>query len=445
MNIQIPNAINQREYQNRRKKIFNKMDNNSIAIIANNKAKIRSRDNHYPLQPNNDFYYLTGFDEINAVAILTKENNKNIYILFSEAKNLVKESWQGEIIGQQKAITEFMADESYPIDQLSVKFLQMLSNKECIYRQWQCNHRLEMLFKKTMYQLQQERMPKNFIANTVKNFDILIHELRLIKSPAEIEQLQYAIDVSILGHIKMMQKCQAGAFEYQLQAEFSYIMQNHNCLQYAYNPIVASGNNSCILHYDKSQKQLQDGELLLADVGACYNYYNADITRTYPVNGKFNNAQQAIYEAVLAAQLAGEKKLQIDISYQEYSDEVAKTITLNLKDLGLLQGNFDDLWQQKAYKKFYFHGAGHYLGLDVHDVGNYYDSGKSIKFKENMVMTNEPGIYIPYGSSNVAEKWWGIGIRLEDNIVITKDKVKVLSEKLPKTISEIELLCNNKN
>lgn len=428
------------EYKNRRQKIFEKMEDNSIAFIPAAPEKFRSRDNLYSYNPSYDFLYLTGFLEPEAVAILIKQAGQQQFILFNRPHRPEEERWVGRYAGQDGAIKDYHADEAYSIDDIDHRMPELISGKDHLYYAWEREKEFDEKLSKHMQALEHRSRMGYKAPQILHNIEAIVHELRLFKTPLEIEHMRLATEICAQGHIAAIKATKPGKFEYQLQAEFTYIAQQSNCLEYAYTPIVAAGNNACTLHYITNQAELKDGDLLLIDAGCEYQHYSSDITRTFPINGKFSDEQKAVYEKVLAAQLAGMDTLKPGKTRQDFIDTIAETITHGLVELGLLTGKVSELLETKAYQKFYPHSPGHWIGLDTHDVGTYTTNHKQREFEPGMVTTNEPGIYIPHGTEGVDKKWWGIGARIEDDILITKDGHDVLSQSVPKTIDEIEAL-----
>jgi Xaa-Pro aminopeptidase len=429
-----------KEYKSRRQKVFAQMEDNSIAFIPAAPEKFRSRDNLYAYNPNYDFYYLTGFLEPEAVAVLTKVNGKEKFVLFNRPHRPEEELWVGAYAGQDGAIEKYGADESYSIDKIDKLMPDFITGKDHLYYAWEREKEFDEKLSKHMQAIEHRSRMGYKAPQILHNIETIVHELRLFKTPEEIKQMRFATEVAAQAHVAAIKACAPGKFEYQLQAEFTYVAQQANCLEYSYTPIVAAGNNACTLHYITNQEKLNDGDLVLIDAGCEFHHYSSDITRTFPVNGKFTDEQKAVYEKVLAAQLAGMETLKPGTSRQAFVDTTAETITQGLVELGILKGKVSKLVEQKAYRKFYPHSPGHWIGLDTHDAGNYITNNKQRAFEPNMVTTIEPGIYIPYGTEGVDKKWWGIGVRIEDDVLITENGYDVLSKDVPKTIDDIEAL-----
>lgn len=412
----------QNEYIARRKKLSGLLPAASIVLLPGAKIQYRNADAEYPFRQNSDFYYLTGFSEPDAFLVIRKDgDNKLKYILFNLPHDPEAEIWSGKRIGQDEACKTYAADEAYVVDQMQPVVSKLLQDMQHIY------------------------CPKDFdlsawdnIPESVVNVLPLIHEMRLIKSAIEISELRKAAQISAQAHNQLLQACHPGVFEYQLEAMFTGYCMQEGCRALAYTPIVASGNNACTLHYVENTKKIADKELVLIDAGGEFNNYAADITRTIPANGKFSVEQRAIYELVLAAQLRGIEQVKPGNTWNKVQEGMLQVIVQGLVELGIMQGEVDQLIKDKAYRKFYMHSSGHWLGLDVHDAGTYQIEEKWRKFVPGMVLTVEPGIYISKGCDGVAEKWHGIGVRIEDDILVTDGGNEVLSQDAIKQVIDIE-------
>lgn len=399
--------------QKRRKKLLSKLDKNALAIICTNSEVRRNNDVCFPFRPDSNFWYLTGFNEPDAIAVFTQNN----YVIFLQEKDKNKELWEGKRLGVDNAKTTLMADDAYPIKDFFKQIKKFIKKDTLIYY---------------------DNTTSNKFANKIaakypqsKTITPYIAEMRLIKEKIEIEKMQEAAKISMKAHKKAMQKVKPGMFEYQVMALFDFEFSSNNT-QHAYNPIVATGENACTLHYTENNKALGDNELLLIDAGCEFEYYAADITRTFPVNGKFSKEQKQIYSIVLKAQKAAINKLMPDMTITQAHQVASEVIENELVKLGIIK---DDL----ELSEFYMHGTSHWLGLDVHDCGQYKINNKPRKLKPGMVMTVEPGIYIRK-NDKIDDKYWNIGIRIEDNVLITDSGNKVLTKALVKEIADIEKL-----
>ncbi len=429
------------EYIKRRRKLLRDIGKNSIAILPTATEKTRNRDSHYPFRADSDFQYLTGFNEPDAIAVFIPNRKPAQFILFCRERDPKMELWNGYRAGLQGAIDEYGADDAFPIDDIGDILPGLLENRSRIFYDIGAHEHFDQQLISWINQLNQHgragiETPQTFIA-----LSTLLHEMRLIKSPAEIKCMRKAAKISAKAHCSAMQTCQPGMKEYEVEAELLYVFKQHGC-QTAYNSIVGSGKNGCILHYTENNAVLNNGDLLLIDAGAELDGYASDITRTFPVNGQFSTEQAAIYNIVLKAQLAAIQRIKPGVTWDTPHNTAIACITEGLIKLGLLKGNKNKLIHDKAYNKFYMHRTGHWLGLDVHDVGRYKINNKWRRFEPGQVLTVEPGIYIQSNNKSVAKKWWNIGIRIEDDILVTATGHEVLSKDVPKTIADIESLMS---
>lgn len=432
--------IKMTEFAKRRKQLMQKMGPTGIVILAAAPVSTRSGESDYPYRQQSDFYYLTGFEEPEAVAILAPKSKGGEFILFNRIRNRDEEIWTGSRAGQTGACKEFGADEAYPIEQLIKKLPEFLIGREEIHYTLGSNRAFDKVLLDAMNKIRGKirsgtQSPLAFVdlTNTV-------HEMRVIKSSTEIALMRKAAKISAAAHIQAMTACRPGMNEYQLEATITYQFQINGARYPAYTPIIGSGINSCILHYVDNNRVIADKSIVLVDAGCEYEYYASDVTRTFPANGRFTAEQRAIYEIVLAAQLAGIKAVRPEAEWCAVQNAIIKIITQGLIDLKLLKGNLHDLLEKQAYSKFYMHGAGHWLGLDVHDVGRYKSHGKWRRMQPGMVLTVEPGIYIPAGTPGVAKQWHNIGVRIEDDVLVTATGNEVLSGDAPKMIKDIEAI-----
>ena len=430
--------MTQTEFKRRRRQLMRMMGKDSIAILPAAATRIRNGDVHYPYRPDSDFYYLTGFAEPEAVAVLIPGRKQGEYILFCREKDADKERWDGAIAGQEGAVEEYETDDSFPITDLNDILPRMLEQCERVYYAMGCDPDLDQNMSSWISQIRGKarsgvHTPQEFIA-----LDHYLHDMRLYKSRSEIAAMRKAAKISAAAHKRLMGECRPGMKEYQLEASFLHECSRRGARQQAYSPIVGGGNNATVLHYVDNSDKLENGDLVLIDAGCELDYYASDITRTFPVNGKFTPPQAQLYQLVLDAQLAAIKQLKPGNAYNAPHKAAVRTLTRGLVKLGLLKGQPAKLVREEKYKKFFMHGTGHWLGMDVHDVGDYKIDGHWRQLEPGMVLTIEPGLYIPRGSKGVAKKWQGIGIRIEDDILVTRDGCEVLSADAPKTITEIE-------
>lgn len=438
--------ISKQEFARRRKQFMAQMEPDSIAIVPSSRELIRNRDCEYPFRQDSDFYYLTGFAEPDAVLILMPGRKKHgQYILFCRDRDPTMELWNGYRAGPEGACEDYGADDAFPIGDIDDILPGLLEGRERVYYAMGRNAEFD---RKVMGWVNVIRSKVRAGAHPPGEFldlDHILHDLRLYKSAAEIRVMHKAGKISANAHIRAMQFCKPGVMEYQLEAEILHEFALNGARHPAYSTIVGAGKNGCILHYIENSSKIKDGDLILIDAGCELEHYAADITRTFPANGTFSKEQKALYEVVLKAQLAAIKTIKPGGHWNQAHDVTVKVITEGLVELGLLKGDVKKLIEKEAYRDFYMHRAGHWLGMDVHDVGDYKVANKWRVLEEGMVMTVEPGIYVSPNNTKVAKKWRGIGIRIEDDVVVTKDGYKVLTDDVPKTVDEIEALMAEAN
>ncbi len=422
----------------RRERVFDAIGADGIAVVFAAPERRRSNDTFYPYRQDSDFYYLTGFDEPEAALILDGKERSSL--LFCREKHPERETWDGFRYGTEQAQITFGVDRCDTIDNLEKTLAECLRGHRQLYALWNRYPRREALLRRAWYTL---RSPVNNEPQPQTCVDLrtLLDPMRLVKDEVELNLLRRAAVISAQGHLHAMRITHAGMHEYQLEGEIACIFARHGARQVAYNSIVASGQNACTLHYVNNADTLRDGDLLLIDAGAEYGCYAGDISRTFPVNGRFSTAQRDLYQIVLAANQAVIAAAHAGVTYAALSDLAIKYLTQGLIDLKLLNGSLDDNIEQKTYRRFYMHGIGHWLGLDVHDVGDRFEHGQPIVLRENMCMTVEPGLYIP-ADDDIPAALRGIGIRIEDNIIIHSDHAEVYTADVPKEIDAIEALMD---
>lgn len=431
--------ITAREYAQRRQRILKAIGEGSVAIIPAAQEKLRNGDVSYRYRQDSNFHYVTGFPEPEAVAVLIPGRGKGEYVLFNRQRDRAQETWFGPCIGQGGAYEHYGVNEAFPISQIEKELPRLLQSCKHIYYPF----RGEASFERRLRQWRHEahkQVRAYGIANALFDIEPILSEMRLYKSQAEVDLMAKAAQFSVTAHKRVMGLCKQASNEKEIEAEFLYAIAADGCRDSAYPSIVASGKNACILHYQENNAPLKAGELLLIDAGAEYQHYAADITRTYPIRGHFSSEQRAIYEWVLRAQLAAIDRVVPGTPYNLIQDTIVKIMTEGLCELGILKGRVQDLLEQRAYQRFYMHSSGHWLGIDVHDVGCYKINEQWRSLDPGMVLTVEPGIYIGPDCSEVESKWRGIGIRIEDDILVTETGCQVLSGDLPKTISSLENL-----
>lgn len=430
------------DFQLHRDNFFANMAENSIALFSAAQEVTRSNDTEYPFCQNKSFYYLTGFNEPDALLVLLKRDNTEQTILFSLPKDKLQEVWHGRRVGQAQACDKYGFDQCFTLDEKNNLVVQYLNGLSQVYFSFDdqklTTHVFELLAKVRASVRQGTKAPMQLV-----DASPLINEQRLIKSANEIELMRQANYISCLAHKRAMQKTQVGLFEYQIENEILHEFTRHGARHPAYATIVAGGDNANILHYTNNSEQLNDNELLLIDAGGELSGYAADITRTFPINGKFSSAQKTLYELVLSAKSEVISAIKPGVSFAELNDIANTCLTQGLVELNILSGDLADLIEEKACKKYFIHGLGHWLGLDVHDVGDYQINTDKLQcraFEPGMVLTIEPGLYMPLDDTDIEPQWRGIGIRIEDNIVVTKSGYENLTQNCPETVTDIEAL-----
>ncbi len=428
------------EFAKRRKQLMRQIGSSGILIVSAAPISHRNSDCEHAYRQQSDFYYLTGFDEPEAVAVFLPKRKAGEFVLFNRPKNRAEEIWTGLRAGQDKACSFYGADQSFPIKELKAKLPELLDNRQEIYYSLGINKRFDNLLLNTVNSVRRKRQSYPAFIDIAP----ILHDMRLIKTPAEITLMRKAADITANAHIRAMQFCKPGINEYQLEAEFVYECQRNGGRFQAYTPIVGSGENTCILHYTQNDQVINNGELVLIDAGCEYQNYASDVTRTFPANGKFSPEQSAVYDIVLEAQMAAIKAVKPGASSATYHEIALKILVQGLKDLKILKGDISSLIETRAYAPFYMHKAGHWLGLDVHDVGRYKVNGKWRVLEPGMTLTVEPGLYLSADIKGLAKRWHNIGVRIEDDILVTKNGPEVLTHKAPKKMAEIESLMGKK-
>ena len=432
----------QADFQERRDILAGEMGLRSIAIIATSPVAMRNRDADYKFRSDSSFFYLTGFAEPEAVAVIetfdTEEEGYS-YSLFCRERDREMEIWNGYRAGVDGAVDDYDADDAYAIDLLDDEILEKLQNKDKLFYRIGQQADFDARVAKWIATASGESRKGASVPAQVIQLDRIIDELRLHKSADELELMQIASDISAEAHTRAMQMVKPGMMEYALEAELNYVFGKNGCVP-SYNSIVGGGANGCILHYVENDKELKDGDLVLIDAACEYQLYASDITRTFPVNGKFSPEQKALYEVILKAQIAAIDAVRVGNSYKEPHHVAVRIMVQGLLDLGLIQGNLEEIIQKESFRQFYMHGTGHWLGMDVHDVGSYKVEGDWRTYEEGMVVTVEPGLYIAPDDETVDAKWRGIGIRIEDDVAVTKNGPRVLTAAVVKSVEEIETL-----
>ena len=425
-----------------------RMDPNSVAIIPAAREAVRSHDTNYRYRQNSDFFYLTGFDEPDAVAVIAPSQQRK-FTMFVRPRDPERAIWDGYRAGVEGAVADYSADEALPIADFDAKLPEILDGPASLYYAFgHANYELdEKIIRQLTLMRETNRRPLE-PPQTIIDPTLILHEMRVFKSEAEVELMQRAADIAAAAHVEAMQSARAGMKEYEIEAMLEASFRRQGAAGSSYTSIVGSGANATTLHYITNQDTLRDGDLLLVDAGAEYQGYASDITRTFPINGKFTQAQRDIYELVLKTQLSCIDMVRPGVRLEDLKTHSVEMLTEGMIKLGLLKGDPEKLIEEKKYMQFYMHNLGHFLGIDVHDAGRYYFNGESRPAEPGMVMTIEPGLYISPDTKNIPEgfnqdvpaKYLGIGVRIEDDVLVTEKGARVLTHKVPKEPREIEEL-----
>jgi Xaa-Pro aminopeptidase len=428
------------------KRFIDQMEPNSIAIIPAAHEATRSYDTEYKFRQDSDFWYLTGFPEPDAVAVIDPANKRAPYTLYVRPRNVEMETWFGRREGVEGAMKNHGAAKAFSVEKFAADLPKLLDGHEKLYYRFSVDKNLDQRILGYLSNQRQRRLKTAYPPHTIIDPTIIIGEMRLHKTDEEVEHMQRAADIAAEAHVLAMQSVKPGMNEFQVESLIESYMRHHGASGVAYNSIIGGGANATILHYVENNRELNDGDLLLIDAGAEYKGYASDITRTFPINGRFTQAQRDVYDVVLDVQercIEATKTGQTVKGRQELSIEL---LTEGMRKLGLLKGKTQDLIKKKAYMKYYMHGVGHYLGLDVHDAGRYFTdqtAKNSRPFAPGMVLTVEPGLYIPPDDKSAPARYRGIGIRIEDDVLVTEEGNRNLTTKVPKHPEEIEDLMNS--
>ncbi len=431
--------IKQKEFARRRDHLMELSGESSVIIVRSAPEKFRNNDAHYPYRQDSDFLFLSGFNEPDAMLVLLPEEKAGHSILFCRERDPQREMWNGLMAGTAGAVEQLGVDQAYPITEMQQRLPKLLQGRERIYYDLGKDADFDQLLIGWMNEFRSETRKKYLAPDEIIALDHNLHEMRLFKSRTEIIAMKKSARVAIVAHQRAMAVCKPGLNEADIHAELLHTFTRNQC-DAAYIPIVGGGANACVLHYIANRDLLNDSDLLLIDAGAEYDGYASDITRTFPVNGKFSGAQKDLYEVVLAAQLKAIDEVHAGVPWEHVHETAVQVATEGMLDLGILKGSLEEALEEEHFQDFYVHNTGHWLGLDVHDVGGYEIDGHSRVLEPGMVLTVEPGIYIPESARNVAATWRGMGIRIEDNVAVTRDAADVLSADLGKTVDEIEAL-----
>ena len=433
--------IRQKEFATRRQQLMEFCGEDSVIIAGTAKPKVRNNDTHYAYRQDSDFLYLSGFTEPEAMMVLLPEDQGGRSILFCRERDPHREMWDGLMAGTERAVTHFGFDEAYPISDMKKRLPKLLHGRERVYYDLGKDSDFDHLLIGWMNDFRAKTRKKFHAPDEIVALDHNLHEMRLFKSRTEITAMRKSARVAAAAHKRAMQTCRPGMNEADIHAELLHTFTHNQC-EASYIPIVGGGANACVLHYISNKAPLNDGDLLLIDAGAEYAGYASDITRTFPVNGKFSGAQRDLYELVLTSNLKAIDEVRAGMPWDHVHETAVQVATEGMIELGILKGSLEEALEEEHFKDFYVHNTGHWLGLDVHDVGEYEIDGHSRILESGMVLTVEPGIYIPASCTAVAEQWRGLGIRVEDDVVVTKGTADVLSSDVCKTIDEIEHLMS---
>ncbi len=425
------------------KRFIDQMEDNSIAIIPAAREKTRSYDTEYKFRQDSDFWYLTGFPEPDAVAVIDPQNRKSPFTLYVRSRDPLMETWYGRRQGVEGAVKNFGASTAYSVEKFDKDLPKLLDGKDRLYYRFSVDQQLDQQVLAYLSGQRVRRLKTAYPPHTIIDPTVITGEMRLHKNPEEVEMMQTAATIAAEAHILAMKKVKPGMNEGQVESLMEAYMKDKGASGVAYNSIIGGGANATILHYVENNMPLKDGDLILIDAGAEYQGYASDITRTFPVNGRYTDAQREVYDVVLDVQekcIDYTKTGNTVKGRQDYSIEL---LTEGMVKLGLLKGKTSDLIKKKAYLKYYMHGVGHFLGMDVHDAGRYFtdQAAKNSKpFAPGMVLTVEPGIYVPEDDKSAPAKYRGIGIRIEDDVLVTEEGNRNLTSKVPKDADEIEAI-----
>lgn len=429
---------NVRTFKNRRENVLKKLGNNAL-VVASHPEHIRNHDVGYAYRQDSNLYYLTGFEEPESVLIL-RPGNFPESILFVREKNIERETWDGFRFGPEAAQQEFQVDKCFPIEEFEKQAVELLKGYEGVYYRLLKNPTFDQKFLSVLEELRRVQGRTGYGLMTIQDADVFLGEMRLKKTGEELVNLKRACEISANGHIEAMKYTKPGVTERQIQGVMTNYFLSQNSAREGYNFIVASGNSATTLHYNFNDQVCKDGELLLIDAGAEFNYYTGDITRCFPVNGKFSKAQVDIYQGVLNIQKEIIAGLKPGIFFKDLHEQGASMLTDLMLELGLLSGRKQDIMAANAHRKYYPHGIGHWLGMDVHDAGLYFIKGEPRAIEEGMCFTVEPGLYVPGNDTQAPAQYRGIGVRIEDNIVINPSGCENMTSDVPKEIADIEAL-----
>ncbi|MBI2383785.1 MAG: aminopeptidase P N-terminal domain-containing protein [Gammaproteobacteria bacterium] len=430
------------EYAARRARLMQAMGPDGVAVLPAAREAIRNRDVHYRFRQDSDFRYLTGFPEPDAIAVLAPGRPEGEYVLFVRPRDPAREVWDGRRAGVDGARAQYGADQAFAVADFDKELPRLIGDRARLHYTLGEHAGLDSRIAACMREIREVSRRGPAAPAEVVALETTLHEMRLHKTAPEVEIVREACAVTAQAHVRAMKFARPGRWEYEVAAEIHHEFELHG-MEPGYGSIVGGGENACILHYVENSARLKDGDLLLIDAGGELKGYTSDITRCFPVNGRFSGPQKAVYEAVLAAQLAAIQELRVGNPCDSAHKAATRKLTEGMVELGLLAGTADERIKDEGFRRFFMHGTGHWLGMDVHDVGRYKLGGQHRPFAAGMVMTVEPGLYIAPGSEGVDPRFWGIGVRIEDDVLITEHGPEVLTGGVPKAVDEIEALMRD--
>ena len=431
-------------HKQNRKAFIEKMGSGGVAIFASRPPATWNHDTEYIYRPDPNFYYLTGFEEPESICVIAPDHPKHQYILFVRPKDKQAEIWNGKRVGVKDARKRYGADKAYPIEKFGEKIGKYLEGAERLYYTLGSNEDIDSEILSLFTGSVRSRVRSGQGLDTLVDPSPILSELRLIKNETELQRIQMATEITVAGHVAAMKAVKPGMYEYDLEALVESTFRMNGANGPAFPTIVASGGNATILHYTTNDCQIKDETLVLIDAGAEYGRYSGDVTRTFPANGTFTKAQREIYQCVLDAHNAIIDGIRPGVSIDEPHQKSIELLTESMLSLGLLSGKIKKLIKKEAYREFYMYRIGHMLGLDVHDVNCVHEANGEFKtFQPGMVMTIEPGLYVDEETKNVPPEYLGIGVRIEDDILVTEDGCEVLTGGVPKEIDAVEELVRS--
>ena len=425
-------------YADRRERFLQQMGQ-GVAVLPAAPVHIRNNDVEHAYRQDSDFFYLTGFDEPESVLVLTNQHPDHRVVLFVRPRDPTREVWDGPRAGVDGAVAQFGADAAFPIGELLDRLPDYLANVHRLHYRVGLDRVFDDQMFRALDRVRARARTGVSVPGEIVDPALVLHEMRVRKSDGELRAMECAAAITREAHLRAMEIARPGRFEYEVEAEILRTFRAHGSERPAYGAIVGSGPNATILHYRKNDRRMEDGDLLLIDAGAEYSYYASDVTRTFPVSGRFTDEQRRVYDLVLDAQSAAISAVRPGATIEQVHDAAVRVLVSGMLDLGLLKGTLDEALESSSYKAFYMHRTSHWLGMDVHDVGCYHVSGQPRAMEEGMVLTVEPGLYVS-PAAEVDPRWCGIGVRIEDDVVVTRDGYRVLTADIPRQASELEAI-----